>query len=308
MEDEAMKEATQISNAERVLIRALASANGAQGSAREGINEDDPAKQARFVLQSERLHVGLASQSLIEALLEAGDDEADILAVPKTEEDRRLLTSILQGETLEGAVRALRSIHLRRLAAFTITSKPADRSRFDGDFLLGVNQFAASFFKRQLWATDKALAFCRSRGISEARLDECEVGYAPESRTEFAELLQRYCSDEACRESGLLSWKEDGTLLSRFHHRLMFPIYDNDNRVVAFSGLAIESDQKGPDWLEFNHTALYSASDPPLNLKNVAMRVLQLQMFAGDRNRTERGWYELARMVGRMEVRREKAA
>jgi hypothetical protein len=180
-------------------------------------------------------------------------------------------------------------------------------SRFDGDFLLGVNQFAASFFKRQLWATDKALAFCRSRGISDARLEECEVGYAPESGIEFGELLQRYCSAEACRESGLLSLKiEDSTMFSRFRHRLMFPIYDNENRVVAFSGLALPPDsRKGPDWMEFNHTALYSPDDPPLNLKNVAMRVLQLQMFAG--NRTERGWHELAKMVGRMKVGREES-
>jgi DNA primase len=188
--------------------------------------------------------------------------------------------------------------------------------RFDADFLLGVNQFAATFFKRQLWTTIEALAFSRSRGISDARLEECEVGYAPESGAEFGELLQRYCSAEACRECGLLSWKEDPpstlTLYSRFRHRLMFPIYDNENRVVAFSGLALTPDsKKGPDWLEFNHTALYSPTDPPLNLKNIAMRVLQLQMFTANRKEMmlTQGWYELAsilpmralvKMVGRM--------
>ena len=184
--------------------------------------------------------------------------------------------------------------------------------KFDADFLLGVNQFAAAFFKRQLWSSIEALDFCRSRGISDARLEECEVGYAPESGTEFGELLQRYCSAEAYQECGMLSWKEDPpsqtpTVYSRFRHRLMFPIYDNENRVVAFSGLALTPDsKKGPDWLEFNHTGLYSPTDPPLNLKNVAMRVLQLQMFAGSESRTERGWYELARMVEKMKVRREE--
>ncbi len=117
----------QVTGAERVLIRALASATqmqagGERSSAREGTDEEfDPARQAQYALQSEQLYEGLASQSLLEALLEAGAETADILALPKTEEDRRLLASILMHEeeeltpeTVEGAVRALRRIYLRR--------------------------------------------------------------------------------------------------------------------------------------------------------------------------------------------------
>jgi DNA primase len=117
----------QITGAERVLIRALASATQMQSavtrsSAREGTDEEfDPARQAQYALQSEHLYEGLASQSLMEALLEAGTETAEVLALPKTEEDRRLLASILMHEeedltpeTVEGAVRALRRIYLRR--------------------------------------------------------------------------------------------------------------------------------------------------------------------------------------------------
>jgi DNA primase len=117
----------QITGAERVLIRALASAtemqaSGVRTSARDGAEEEfDPARQAQYALQSEQLYQGLASQSLLEALLEAGSDTADVMALPKTEEDRRLLASILMTEeeeltpeTVEGAVRALRRIYLQR--------------------------------------------------------------------------------------------------------------------------------------------------------------------------------------------------
>jgi len=117
----------QITGAERVLIRALASATQMQSgvtrsSAREGTDEEfDPARQAQYALQSEHLYEGLASQSLLESLLGAGTETADVLALPKTEEDRRLLASILMHEeeeltpeTVEGAVRALRRIYLRR--------------------------------------------------------------------------------------------------------------------------------------------------------------------------------------------------
>ncbi len=118
---------TQITDAERILIRALASArqilSGEEHiSARDGAEEEfDPARQAQFVLQSEALHRGLATESLAEALLNAGPEVADVMEVPRSEGERRLLASILlkedeelTAERLEGAVRALRRIHLRR--------------------------------------------------------------------------------------------------------------------------------------------------------------------------------------------------
>jgi len=115
----------QITGAERVLIRALASGNQmltgeGRSSAREGTDEEfDPCRQAQFALQSEHLYEGLTSQTLIEALL-SGGEAADVMTLPKTEEDRRLLASILMSEaeeltpeTVEGAVKALRRIYLR---------------------------------------------------------------------------------------------------------------------------------------------------------------------------------------------------
>jgi len=117
----------QVTDAEKVLIRALASARQIQSgedhiSARDGAEEDfDPARQARFVLQNENLHRGLATEALAESLINAGTELVDVLEVPATESDRRMLALILlkededlTAEVLEAAVRALRRIHLRR--------------------------------------------------------------------------------------------------------------------------------------------------------------------------------------------------
>ncbi len=122
----------QATDAERILIRALASAREMQPgarplSARDGARdiikdeEFDPARQAQYAFQSEGLHRGLATESLVEALLTAGAEIADVMDVPCSESERRMLASILlkedeelSAERLEGAVRALRRIHLRR--------------------------------------------------------------------------------------------------------------------------------------------------------------------------------------------------
>ena len=117
----------QVTDAEKIMIRALASArqirpNEDHLSARDGAEEEfDPARQAQFVLQNEGLHRGLATESLCESLLNASPESADVLEIPATEADRRMLATILlkedeelTAEFLEAAVRALRRIHLKR--------------------------------------------------------------------------------------------------------------------------------------------------------------------------------------------------
>src|SRR6202007_1497863 len=78
----------QVTDAERILIRALASASEIQTSeqhlsARDGAEEEfDPARQARFALQSERLYEGLATESLMETLLTGGLEVTDVMGLP----------------------------------------------------------------------------------------------------------------------------------------------------------------------------------------------------------------------------------
>jgi DNA primase len=118
--------ASQVTDAEKIFIRALASATeiqiaGERFSARDGAEEEfDPARQARFVLTSERLHLGLPTESLLEALLQA-PTEMQVMELPLPDSERGLLASVLLkedeelgAEKLEGAVKALRRIHLRR--------------------------------------------------------------------------------------------------------------------------------------------------------------------------------------------------
>jgi DNA primase len=117
----------QITDAEKILIRALASATEVQNSeehlsARDGAEEEfDPCRQAQFVLKTESLHLGLATESLIEVLLVSGSETTHVTELPLPDADRTLLASVLMKddeeltpERLEGAVRGLRRVQLRR--------------------------------------------------------------------------------------------------------------------------------------------------------------------------------------------------
>jgi DNA primase len=116
----------QVTDAEKLLIRALTSAGEMQTSeerisARDGTEEEfDPARQAHFVLKNERLHVGLGTESLIECLLNSAGGAVDVMELPLPDSDRNLVAAILlkedeelTAERLEGAVRALRRIQFR---------------------------------------------------------------------------------------------------------------------------------------------------------------------------------------------------
>ena len=73
----------------------------------------DPARQARYALDR-TLHVGLGTESLIDALLNAAEG-AELMDLPIAEADRNLLAAILMkddeeltAERIEGAVKGLR--------------------------------------------------------------------------------------------------------------------------------------------------------------------------------------------------------
>ena len=115
----------QITDAERIIIRALASANQFQSedSVSDRSGEDDafdPSRQARYVLAAERLHLGLGTESLIEALLNAPEG-SELMELAITDSERKLLAAILMREDeeltadkLEGSTRALLRLKLRR--------------------------------------------------------------------------------------------------------------------------------------------------------------------------------------------------
>jgi DNA primase len=116
---------SQVTDAEKILIRALTSGQQFQSedtvSDRSGADDAfDPARQARYVLSAERLHVGLGTESLIEALLNAAEG-AELMELPIADEERSLLAAILMkddeeltAERIEGAVKGLTRVQIRR--------------------------------------------------------------------------------------------------------------------------------------------------------------------------------------------------
>ncbi len=112
--------------------------------------------------------------------------------------------------------------------------------------LYEVMEMATRFFEDQLQAPGgaKARAYLRERGLSATVQREFRIGYSPESRNALKEYLSgkgvKADQIEAC---GLVVHGEEiAVSYDRFRDRLMFPIPDSRERIIAFGGRALSSD------------------------------------------------------------------
>ena len=109
-----------------------------------------------------------------------------------------------------------------------------------------VMELAARFFEATLAAKAGARArgYLADRGLDAATQLKFRLGYAPGERFALKEHLgNQGVTAEAMIETGLLISGDDIPVpYDRFRDRVMFPIADHRNRVIAFGGRALEKD------------------------------------------------------------------
>jgi DNA primase len=122
------------------------------------------------------------------------------------------------------------------------------------DRLYKVMASAAAFFREQYQKHVTPRDYARKRGLSQGTIEKFGIGYAPDEWESLRKhLVNRYgFSDADGVAVGLLIEKEDDTgrkrYYDRYRHRLMFPIWDMQGRVIAFGGRALEDGKTGnPD-------------------------------------------------------------
>jgi DNA primase len=133
------------------------------------------------------------------------------------------------------------------------------RSARDRDAVMRLNSWAAEFFASQLERPEAATArvYVESRGISADTRATFRIGYAPDRWDGLTgHLKQKGASIEEIGISGLVVTKEQGGFYDRFRGRIMFPITDSQNRVIAFGGRVM--DQGEPKYLNSPETAVYT--------------------------------------------------
>lgn len=109
-----------------------------------------------------------------------------------------------------------------------------------------VMELATKFFETKLQASEgaKARAYLRERGLTPATQAAFRLGYAPDSRNALKEhLATRNIHKDLIEACGLVVFGDDIPVsYDRFRDRIMFPIHDTRERVIAFGGRALSSE------------------------------------------------------------------
>jgi DNA primase len=153
--------------------------------------------------------------------------------------------------------------------------------------LIEMHERACKFFEDQLRRPEGAQAreYLAGRGLKEETIRTFRIGFAPDSGFTLKDRLKADFSDEMLRASGLFSWKEGtesagasaGAMYSKFRNRIMFPIANENGKIIAFTGRTLAKDEKsGPKYLNSPETPIYSKSRVLYNLDRAKEAIRKL--------------------------------
>jgi len=166
---------------------------------------------------------------------------------------------------------------LERLAERAhVTLDNSERSRRNADVrerLRAAYAEAARFFAGALWANPAVLKYVRDRGINDESARAFGLGWAPAEWDALIRHLRRIgWTDKELIDTGLAVAGRDKGVYDRFRSRLMFPIFDLQNRVIAFGGRIIGDGE--PKYLNSPETGIFSKSRTLFGL-NFAHKAIQ---------------------------------
>ena len=130
--------------------------------------------------------------------------------------------------------------------------------------LYDVMTLTTQFFQERLQSPEgaKARAYLRDRGLSPAIQEHFAIGYAPNDRSALKEFLSsKNITKDQIERCGLVIFGPDIPVsYDRFRDRIMFPITDVKERVIAFGGRALSPDVPAK-YMNSPQTDLFSKSD-----------------------------------------------
>jgi len=126
--------------------------------------------------------------------------------------------------------------------------------------LLEMHKIAANHYYNQIKLHTGGLGYkyLVSRGLSDNTIKQFGLGYASQYGSELYKVLKaKGYSDDLLKESGLVKLDEKGGF-DRFWNRVMFPIFDINNKAIAFGGRVMG--EGSPKYLNSPETKIFDKS------------------------------------------------
>lgn len=134
--------------------------------------------------------------------------------------------------------------------------------------LYNLNELAYKFYQLNLLNMNQgkeALNYMIQRGLDVNTIEEFELGYAPNtSKALYNQLSKDYVALDLLN-AGLIN-KGENDYYDIFRGRIMFPIRDETNRVIAFSGRVFGNNDNPAKYVNTAQTAIFQKSSVLYNL------------------------------------------
>ena len=134
-----------------------------------------------------------------------------------------------------------------------------------------INQIAAEFYHQNLYKPTSKIGqeYIKKRKLDNSTLKSFLIGYSGNFDELYRILKQKGFTEEEILASSLVNKKDDGKYIDRFRKRVMFPIQDTRNKVIAFGGRV--TDDSKPKYINSPENIVYSKGRHLFGL-NVAKR------------------------------------
>lgn len=120
---------------------------------------------------------------------------------------------------------------------------------------------ACLIFQSHLEKSVDAKEYLVGRGLNMETIKQFRIGYIPDEWNIVYTELKKDFSEKDILDSGLVIKNENGRLYDRFRGRIMFPIFDSNGKIIAFTGRAFIQEQKDtPKYINSPETQLFSKS------------------------------------------------
>ncbi len=158
--------------------------------------------------------------------------------------------------------------HLAERARIPIefdTTPGEQESRSTKDVLLKIHDQIASRWQHSFSneaGGEIARQYLQNRGVSEEAIKVFRIGYAPDAWDDTVNWAKSKGHGlNLVEQAGLILSKNEGqSYYDRFRGRLMFPICDEQGRVIAFSGRILSGDEKAAKYVNSPETPIFSKS------------------------------------------------
>lgn len=120
-----------------------------------------------------------------------------------------------------------------------------------------INEIVADLYHKTLYEPNAKLAqeYVKKRKLDNKTLKNFKIGYAPNQNILYKVLKEKGFNDEEILASTLVK-KYNNTFVDSFRNRLMFPISDVRNRIIAFGGRVL--DNSLPKYINSPDTIVYN--------------------------------------------------